>query len=367
MSDFISSIPAKFFTLITAIIFFFSGGGPVIAEFDAEPSTKLTQTQMISGELPKELQLREFYENAQDAFIIPGLKEGFIPQGIFYEKENEVFLISGYYKGKTQPSRVIVVDADGNFMKSVGCLTMKGNKATGHFGGIAVYHDYVYVATTGVTHVLSLSEILSAEDDGYVHIVGELYTDVTCSYVNVAGGVLYIGEFTDETVDDIKSATNIYKENCFKKYYSRCNAFILDENGEYGIKSEKIDGENNIIPDFAFTTPFKVQGMCVMPDGRLVFTASATAIANSHVYLYEDVTKGEADEIINVSGSEVPLYYCSDDDLIDTYRVPTYLEEVTLYPDGSVYIINESAAAPYVNQSKNPTDNVFKWNIDAMK
>ncbi len=367
MSDLFSSIPAKFFTVVTAIIFFFSGGGPAIAEFDAESSTKLTQTEIISGELPNELQLRNFYESSEEDFIIPGLKEGFIPQGIFYEKENDIFLISGYYKGKAQSSRVIVVDGEGAFVKSVGCLTQKGNKATGHFGGIAVYKDYVYVATTGVTHVLSLPEILLADDDGYVQIIGELYTDTTCSYVNVNEGVLYIGEFTDKTVDDMKSATNIYKENCFKKYYSRCNAFILDENGEYGIKSDKIDEENNLIPDFSFTTPFKVQGMCVMPDGRLVFTASATAISNSHVYLYEDVTKGEADEIINVSGCEVPLYYCSDDDLIDTYRVPTYLEEVTLYPDGSVYIITESAAAPYAHQSKNPTDNVFKWDIDAMK
>lgn len=363
MSDFIS----KFFAAVTAIIFALSGGGPVIAEFDAEPSTKLTQTEIISGALPSELQLRDFYENSEEGFIIPGLKEGFIPQGIFYEEENGIFLISGYYKSKAQPSRVIVVDSEGNFVKSVGCISRKGNKAYGHFGGVAVYKDNVYVATTGVTHVLSLSEILNASDDDYVLIQGELYTDVTCSYVNVQGGVLYIGEFTDITADDIKTATNVYSKNCFEKYYSRCNAFILDENGKYGIKSDKIDSDNNMIPDFAFTTPFKVQGMCVLSDGRLVFSASATAVTNSHVYLYEDVTKGEPDEIISVGGSDVPLYYCDNDALINTYRVPTYLEEVTLYPDGSVYLITESAASAYASQSKNPIDNVIKWDINGMK
>lgn len=366
MSDFISSIPAKFFALITAIIFALNGGGPAIAQFDAEASTKLTQTEMIAGELPSELQLRDFYENSEEDFIIPGLKEGFVPQGIFYEAENDIFLLSGYYKGKAQPSRVIVVDGEGNFIKSVGCISKKGNYAYGHFGGVAVYKDHVYVATTGVTHVLSLDEILKAGDEDFVLIQGELYTDVTCSYVNVQNGVLYIGEFTDKTAEDKKTATNIYK-NGFEKYYSRCNAFILSENGKFGIKNDKIDSENNMTPDFAFTTPFKVQGMCVMPGGRLVFTASATAITNSHVYLYEDVTKGEADEIISVNGSDVPLYYCEKADLIDTYRVPTYLEEVTLYPDGSVYIITESAAAPYAKLSKNPIDNVLKWNIDGMK
>lgn len=355
----------KFFAFVAAVIFFLSGGGPVIGEFDAEPSTKLTQTEMVSGELPCDLQLLSFNKTSEEAFIIPGLKEGFVPQGIFYEEQNDIFLISGYYKGKAQPSRVIVVDSKGNFVKSVGCLTQKGNKATGHFGGIAVYKDYVYVATTSVTHVLSLSEILGAKDEDYVQIIGELYTDTTCSYVNVCHGVLYIGEFTDTTFEDMKGATNVYK-NGVEKYYSRCNAFVLDESGRFGIKADKIDSDNNMVPDFALTSPFKVQGMCILPDSRIVYTASSTPATNSRVYIYEDVTKGEPDEIISVGGQNVPLYYCELKDRIAQYRVPTYLEEITLYPDGSVYIITESASAPYALQSKNPIDNVIKWDINSM-
>ena len=359
-------ILGKIFALITSIIFTFSGGGPTIADFDAETSTKLTQTQMVTGELPNERQLREFNNNSEAAFIIPGLKEGFVPQGIFYEKERDIFLISGYYKDKTQPSRVILVDGDGNFIKSVGCQGKK-NKATGHFGGIAVYEDNVYVATTSVTHVLSLAKILEADDDTYVPIEAELYTDTTCSYVNVCDGVLYIGEFTDINFTDIKEATNIYKARNGERYYSRVNAFILDENGKWGIKTEKIDDENNMVPDFAFTSPFKIQGMTRLSDGQIVYTASSTAVTNSRVYLYEDVTKREPDEIIKVAGQEVPLYYCQKNDRIAQYRVPTFLEEITVHPDGSVYIITESAAAPYAVQRKNPIDYVIKWDINNMK
>lgn len=357
---------SKFFVFVATVIFFITGGAPVIGEFDAEPSTKLTQTEMVSSELRQELQLKEFYATSEEDFIIPGLKQGFVPQGIFYEQENDIFLISGYYKNKAQASRVIVVDGDGNFIKSVGCISEKGNLGYGHFGGIAVYKDYVYVATTGLTHVLSLSEILACEDEGFVLIQDELYTDTTCSYVNVCDGVLYIGEFTDTTFEDMETATNVYK-NGIEKYYSRCNAFVLDENGKWGIKADKIDEENNMIPDFALTSPFKVQGMCVLADGTIVYTASSTPASNSRVYLYKDVTKGEPDEIISVGSQDVPLYYCALEDRIAQYRVPTYLEEVTLYPDGSVYIITESASAPYIKQSKNPIDNVIKWDINSMK
>ena len=357
---------SKIFTLVTTIIFALSIYGAPTLTVGTEASTKLTQTEVVSGKLPIDLQLSEFNKHSEEGFIIPGLYEGFIPQGIFYEEENDIFLISGYYKDKVQPSRVIVVDGEGNFVKSVGCLTLKGNKATGHFGGIAAFKDNVYVATTSVTHVLSLSEILSAEDDGYVHIQKELYTDTTCSYVNVCDGVLYIGEFTDITIDDVKGATNIYTSKLGEKFFSRCNAFILDENGVYGIKADRIDEEGNLTPDFAVTTPFKVQGMTRLNDGSLVFTASSTAITNSRVYKYRDVTKGEPDEIIEVNGVDVTLYYCDMFDKTGSYRVPTYLEEITLYKDGSVYIITESAASAYIKQSKNPIDNVLKWDIDAM-
>ena len=357
---------SKIFTLVTTIIFALSIYGAPTLTVGTEASTKLTQTEVVSGKLPIDLQLSEFNKHSEEGFIIPGLYEGFIPQGIFYEEENDIFLISGYYKDKVQPSRVIVVDGEGNFLKSVGCLTLKGNKATGHFGGIAAFKDNVYVATTSVTHVLSLSEILSAEDDGYVHIQKELYTDTTCSYVNVCDGVLYIGEFTDITIDDVKGATNIYTSKLGEKFFSRCNAFILDENGVCGIKADRIDEEGNLTPDFAVTTPFKIQGMTRLNDGSFVFTASSTAITNSRVYKYRDVTKGEPDEIIEVNGVDVPLYYCDMFDKTGSYRVPTYLEEITLYKDGSVYIITESAASAYIKQSKNPIDNVLKWDIDAM-
>ena len=361
--DFLGKIAA----VMMSIYFFLCGGAPIIAEYDATPSTKLTQTDMVAGDLRDEIQLKDFYKNSEEVFVIPGLKEGFVPQGIFYEEAHDIFLISGYYKDKAQPSRVILVDGQGNFIKSVGCISKKGNKAYGHFGGIAVFKDNVYVATTSVTHVLSLEEILSSEDDDYVLIHKELYTDTTCSYVNVCEGVLYIGEYTDINFTDIKEATNVYYAKNGEIYYSRVNAFVLDENAPWGIKTDKIDSDGNLVPDFALTSPFKVQGVCILHNGRIVYTASSTAVTNSRVYVYEDVTKGKPDEIITVAGQDVPLYYCQRKDKVAQYRAPTYIEESTIHPDGTIYTLTESAAWCYVDESKNPIDNVIKWNITGMK
>lgn len=358
---------SKIAAFIMTIVFFFCGGGPTIGEYDVEPSTKLTQTDMVSDDLLNERQLKDFYANSELGFVIPGLKEGYVPQGIFYDEAHDIFFLSGYYKSKAQASRVILVDGDGNFIKSVGCITKDGEKAYGHFGGIAVYKNNVYVATTRVTYVLSLKEILKVEDDSYVKVKKELYTDTTCSYVNVCDGVLYIGEYTDITFGDIKGATNVYKAPNGERFFSRVNAFILDENAKWGIKKDKIDEEGNLIPDFALTSPFKVQGICILHDGKIVYTASSTAITNSRVYVYEDVTKGEPDEIISVGGQDVPLYYCQKADKVASYRAPTFIEESTIYPDGTIYTLTESAAWCFAKASKNPIDHVIKWDINAMQ
>ena len=158
----------------------------------------------------------------------------------------------------------------------------------------------------------------------------------------------------------------VYVDKNGEMYFSRVNAFVLDENAQWGIKEDKIDEENNLVPDFAFTSPFKVQGMARLNDGKIVYTASSTAITNSRVYLYEDVTKGEPDEIITVGGQDVPLYYCQKADRIAQYRAPTFIEEITVYPDGTVYTLTESAAWCFAKASRNPIDYVIKWDISAM-
>lgn len=365
MDAFIDNVVYKFFAVISAIILAFTAVGGLELAKSNEPSTLLTQTSVVEGNRPADAELNNFYKNMEKGFTIPGLKECFIPQGLFYEKENDIFLISGYYKNKVLSSRIVVVDGEGNFVKSVGAISKKGNQAFGHFGGISVFKDNVYVSTTGVTHVLSLSEILGTENNGYATILGELYTDVTCSYTNVCDGILYIGEFVEDNIES-KNASQ-HKENVSgERFYARCNAFILDENGKFGIKKDKIDSSNMMTPDYAFAIPLKTQGMAKLSNGKIVFTASATPVKNSNIYVYSDVTKRAADKTVEVNGSEVPLYICKKSDRIAIYKAPVYIEEITEYADGDVYLISESAADPYRKSTKNPIDFVMKWNINNM-
>lgn len=355
------SIISKFFAVLSAIILFFTVPGGAKLKKTGDYSTKLTQQTAVESETPKTLGLAQFFSKTEKGFTIPGLLEGFVPQGLFYESEHDLFLISGYYKDKVCTSRIVVVDGEGNFIKSVGLVSKSGNKAYGHFGGIAVFGDNVYVASTTLVHAASLSEILSLEDDGYAIIKKELYPDVRCSYVNVCDGVMYVGEYIDITYDAMANAKFKATSKAGEKFYARCNGYVLDESGVCGIKDGYIDEKGNITPDFAFESPLKCQGMARLPDGRVIFTASATNVTNSNIYLFKDVTKGGADFVDTVNGKEVPVYLCVLCDRIQLLKAPTLLEEVTVYKDGTVYFITESGADPYRDNNSVPLDYVLHY------
>ena len=109
MNDLFSLIAKKFFAITSALILAFSiTGAPKIAE-GGTVSADLSQTSVVESKRPFDVGLKSFYEKSDDAFVIPGLNEGFIPQGLFYDEMHDAFLISGYYENKTLPSKVILL------------------------------------------------------------------------------------------------------------------------------------------------------------------------------------------------------------------------------------------------------------------
>ena len=111
----------------------------------------------------------QFDSLARQEFAIPGLSEGVCPQGLTALPENEegyTFAMSGYLsKG---PSRVYLIDEDGEGTVKYITLTEKGAPDESHFGGVACSEEILYVASGNRIARVSLAEALAAESGGAV-------------------------------------------------------------------------------------------------------------------------------------------------------------------------------------------------------
>ena len=327
-----------------------------------EPTTALTQTEVVTGSHAYDPQTAVFLKRAETGFVVPGLAEGLIPQGICYDDAHGVYLISGYFEDDT-PSQICVVNKAGTFTGSVGVITPGGKRSTGHFGGVAVYRDWVYVANTENLYVLSLPEILAADAD-FVQAKAALKTCLpVTSGAEVANGVLWLTQFTENSGKSVKAADPVYQTKFGHKLYARADGYVLDADAPYGIReSHLIDGV--AIPDKAIAIPNEVQGMTFLPDGAPVFSCSYGRGMRSFVLLCKDVTDRKADETLTFGAAQVPLWYCRLVDRKATITAPPMLQEVCVGPDGRLCFLSESGAAKYrLGGGLDPLDEVLFWTV----
>lgn len=327
-----------------------------------ETTTALTQTEVVTGSHARDPQTAAFLKRAETGFVVPGLAEGLIPQGICFDDAHGVYLISGYFEDDT-PSQICVVNKAGTFTGSVGVITPGGKRSTGHFGGIAVYCDWVYVANTENLYVLSLPEILAADAD-FVQAKVALQTCLPAtSGAEVANGVLWLTQFTENSGKSVKAADPVYQTKLGHKLYARADGYVLDADAPFGIRETNlIDGV--AVPDKAIAIPNEVQGMTFTPGGHLVFSCSYGRGMRSFVLLCKDVTDRKADETLTFGAAQVPLWHCRLVDRKATITAPPMLQEVCVGPDGRLCFLSESGAAKYrLGGGLDPFDEVLFWTV----
>lgn len=357
----------KAISLLIAVLLSFgavlSGGSADVLPAGAE-SAALTQTQVVLSEKKFDPQTQQFDKAAAKAFLAPGLAEGFVPQGIAYSAEQQVYLISGYFD--TLPSMIAVLDKAGTLLHAVTVLTENGTPAKGHFGGIAVFRDYVYLANTSGLLVLSLRELLEAEDGGSVAVKASFATYLPAtSGAEVANGMLWLTEFTENAGSVLKDKEPAYQSLLGDRYYARADGYALNESAPFGLSAAKVQPDV-IAPTMSLAIPQEVQGMTVLPDGKLVFSCSYGRKNDSYLMLVRDVTEKTAATKITCGDKQVPLYLCSRADRISTFTAPPMMQELTIGADGALYILAESGAAKYrCDGGYQPTDYVLRMTLGA--
>ena len=262
---------------------------------------------------------RDYYKMESNVCDNPGLGDGFVCQGIAVAEEKNVILVSGYMKDKSA-SRIYVTNEDDEDYY----VTLKqGDSAfTGHVGGIATTGSTVYLANDGRIHLLSLSDLLDANEGDALDVGEGIRVNNQASFVYTDDSFLFVGEFHDGGKYTVEGHEN---ETAEGTHYAICTQYALGD---------------LTTPLAVYTLRNKVQGICFTPGGKVILSTSY-GVADTVYYVYDlkDATRAEKD----FEGA--PLYYL--DHLEREVKGPAMGEDLD-WSDGHVITLTESASDKYI-------------------
>ncbi|MBQ8146884.1 MAG: hypothetical protein IJ039_08890 [Clostridia bacterium] len=283
-----------------------------------------------------------FYDHAEKEFYIPGLDEGFVPQGFEYMEEEHVFLACGYMSND-KCSRVYVISDDGDEYYYTDLKRENTDPYLGHTGGITYYKDCAYITGSDGIDVFDLNDILDPSIK-FTYQRGTIDTfGIDPAFCYIYDGELITGSFY-KAGDYETPVSHHYTTASGDTNKAMMVAFDL-------INSTKVEYYVDPKPVAAYSIPSFVQGVCVTDDGKLILSTSwGLTTSKLHVHDLDKVfATTNSDFAKTALGLEynIPLYSVDSSTFVETIEAPPMAEEI-VYLDNKIWIYNESACNKYI-------------------
>ena len=287
-----------------------------------------------------------FREAGELSVLIPGLKEGFVPQGITYLPKDDVFLFAGYSGGDDNSALLAVSRTTGELVKQVKLNNTDGSKYTGHAGGVCATETDIYVSNAHKLLRISMDKYEALSASAFCAFDEEIEVPVNASYCSYAEGVLWVGEFqyggdypTDashrvSTADGLQRAWN-------------CGYRIRED-------------QDFSAPDYVLSVTERIQGMTTM-DGKIYLSQSYGRRNDSLIYCYRNVLASDPAQNVQIGGRDVPLWILDKTVREEALLCPPMTECLCTTEEG-IYVVFETAALTYMDPAKpslHPMDRVF--------
>ena len=286
-------------------------------------------------------------------FEVPGLDDGFIPQGICFVENMGMFAISGYMPddadGNSQFSRIYFVNPETNESKMFVI-----DNYSGHAGGIACHENDLWISsggsesTNGKIYHFTL-DMFTAESGSAVSFDGYFSVPVKGSVLYCDGKKLWATEFynSDNKVNEAHHYGSNHAWSC---------GYDLPIDVDYSAKEQ-------FVPDVVLSVPDKVQGMAITDDGEVIFSTSYGRKNDSKMYVFEEYLNWDTNTV-NVFDSDVTLYVSKKKNRIVSFKMPTLMEGLDYY-NGKLYIIFESGSKTYAD-AKEVNKDIWEMDIDSI-
>lgn len=290
--------------------------------------------------------------------VVPGLKQGFVPQGVGYITEKKWYVIS-YYSSNGQNSMLGIVDAEtGKFVKGLGINDVGGAQYKGHAGGIAISAKNLWIASDSYLRRIKLDDIYSAKNGDKVTTVDKISTGNNASFAMYSNGVVWSGEFY-EAQDYPTDKSHQLKAKDGMTHNAWMTGFRLDPQTD----TCAFSGKSTATPDYVLSIPGSVQGATVLSDGRFVLSESYGRNNDSTLETYKNVLKGKADTTVKINGKDVPLWIL-DGTCLTKKNTAFPMSEGIIEKDGAVDIVFESGASTYRDTCKYPLGTLWEVKED---
>ncbi|MBQ7688280.1 MAG: hypothetical protein IJT27_03570 [Clostridia bacterium] len=272
-----------------------------------------------------------FYKNAEKVADIPGLADGFVPQGTTYDAETASVLVCGYMEDESA-SRLYVIPAAGE-VRMLALAKTDGSVYTGHAGGVTVAGSRVLISNASTLFMLDLAAVREASDGDELRFTGGVRVPCNASFCSCDGERIYVGEFHGEGYETAE--THAVTLSNGETYQALVFAYALNE--------AFFTDEETPAPEAAYAVCDHVQGFACLPDGKAALSCSY-GLKSASLRFYD--ASGESDGVYSGEGYDVPLYILDGARELKTLRLPHMSEDLE-YTAKGLLIAFESAANKY--------------------
>ena len=324
----------------------------------------LSQSQSVSGEkyAGKE-EFAAFLAQAEKEYLIPGLNQAAIPQGMSYCESTGLVYISAYYKAEAVPSVIMALDAgNGEFVAEYRLYNGDGSPFSSHVGGLAAVGEKLYVSArldqdgSYSIAVIPLDSLPATGSHG-ITIEETVALPVSPSFLNCSQGILWVGNFYHPSANyGLSTGMNFTTETADGNYGCYILGYDLGRSDALSAGPEGFP-----IPDYVLVAPDRIQVMVFCDDGTVLLSQSYGRKNNSTLLRY-DLNLDLPDLTVPVGSKEVPAYILASGTLREAITAMPMTEALTLGSDGSILVLFESGAMAY-QDGKYRTDHVWRLRL----
>jgi len=283
--------------------------------------------------------VKDYYKNATAEFVIPGIHDGIVPQGIDYDELTETFYVIGYHQDKGVSSCLFAVK-NNEIIKKIDLLKPNGEPFTGHSGGISIHGNYFYIAgsSDGGLFVLNYQDVINAKDGDKVAILSKKFETsfpdgIRVSFVTDSKDHIYVGEYYKASGYNTPESHHYNVDG--KENGGLLVEYEFDSSFEYGI---------NPTPTKIISIVDIVQGVYV--EGNDLYLSTSAFFNTSHIYKF-DMNKMSSLGNMEVLGKDIKVFGATEKAL--TWKIPTppMSEEIVLVGN-KLYTITEFASNKFI-------------------